>query len=202
MDSNFESDLKTLETIGITSIEELVSATAEFVRGQKLTSSNFYRHDLSDSEVDFLKRAGAEVVNDGAKVEEVKRSIRNSALSYAIVVATSLNQEQVAKYLKVEIDDVIRQSKNKSLYTTKNNKGITLYPKWQFTEHHSVIPGLPEILSGLDSEPNPVCLHNFFHRKQVDLEDDVNGQSTQFTPKEWLLSGRDVFSVLKLLKHL
>jgi len=157
MDAKLENDLKTLEEIGIFSIEDMASAAADYIRKQKLTRTIYAQSALPDNEIDFLRRAGASGFGN-RNADDFKDTIKESAIEYAKFIATSFHQNEVAEFLNISLDEVKKKSDGKLMYSFKTEKEISIYPKWQFTKNHSTIPGLKNLLSELSNDVHPFSL--------------------------------------------
>lgn len=200
MSTTFERDKSDLNRAGV-SLDELVSAAADFVRHQPLYRIKVVGNALTTQEEKFLKRAGASGVGDGFNQEAYRDTLKDSALEYGKMIASSWGQSRVAKFLGVSTSRIRQRSDAKTLYSLNTPKG-RVYPSWQFTENGKTVPGIDEIFPLLRDDAHPIGIQRFFLIPQCDLEDEVCGKIAQFSPVNWLVSGHSVADVKRLAEHI
>jgi hypothetical protein len=109
---------------------------------------------------------------------------------------TSLTTAQAAKYLKVDPSRIRQRLRERSLYGIEYD-GEKRLPRFQF-ERHKVVPGLAQVLAELPVQLSPLDVAEWFLSPNPDLE--LDDGSVPVSPREWLLSGRAVQSVVALAR--
>ena len=212
MSAVLERDEHDLNEVGL-SVAEVVSAAADFIRRHPSYRALSFANALSASEEGFLKRAGALGVGEEADLDEFKATIKESALEFAQMVASSWSSGQVAEHLDVSKSRVRQRTDAKTLYSINTPRG-RVYPSWQFTELDNpnsksknkkigiTIPGLEEVLPLLRDDAHPIGVQRFFLNPQCDLEDELCGKLVQFNPIDWLETGHSVADVKRIVEFI
>ena len=195
-----ERDEVVLQKAGVT-IGDLTAAAADYVRHQPLYRVKIVTSALTQSEQDFLRRAGASGVGEDYNSRSYQDTLNKSAVEYANMVGSSWTQARVAEFLGVSTGRIRQKTDNKTLYSIKTQKG-RVYPKWQFAEEGGTVPGIEEVLPLINEDAHPIGIQGFFLTPQCDLEDEVNGEVVEFSPISWLLTGHSVEDVKKLAEYI
>lgn len=151
-------------------------------------------HSLSVAEVDALQSVGlsTERWTQGGRTDPLAQSIAD----YMALLDTSLSTSQAAKYLKVDPSRIRQRLRERSLYGVEYD-GEKRLPRFQF-ERHKVVPGLAHVLAELPGHLSPLDVAEWFLSPNPDLE--LEGRSEPVSPREWLLSGRSVQTVVALAR--
>jgi hypothetical protein len=125
--------------------------------------------------------------------------LAQSIADYMALLDTSLSTREVAKYLKVDTSRVRQRLRERSLFGIEYD-GERRLPKFQF-EYGQVIPGLSHVLPAIPADLNPLDIAEWFLSPHPDL--DVGElEDVTVSPRQWLLSGRPVATVVALAKGL
>jgi len=151
-------------------------------------------HALSAGEADALESVGL-------STERWKRRGRTDPLAqsiadYMALLDTSLTTSRAAKYLKVDPSRIRQRLRERSLYGVEYD-GEKRLPLFQF-ERHKVVPGLAHVLAELPRHLSPLDVADWFLSPNPDLE--IETRSTPLSPREWLLTGRSVDTVVALAR--
>jgi hypothetical protein len=109
---------------------------------------------------------------------------------------TSLTTGQAAKYLKVDASRIRQRLRERSLYGIEYD-GEKRLPRFQF-ERRKVVPGFADVLVELPVRLGPLDVAEWFLSPNPDLE--LEDRPTPISPREWLLSGRSVETVVALAR--
>jgi len=147
---------------------------------------------LSSGEVAALESVGLSTApfNGSAAGDPLQRSIAD----YMALLDTSHTTSQAAKYLKVDVSRIRQRLREGSLLGIEYD-GERRLPRFQF-ERRQVVPGLRETLSALPVGLNPLDVAQWFLAPNVDLEAD----DRRLSPREWLLRGHSVETVVALAR--
>jgi len=147
---------------------------------------------LTASEVDALESVGLSTASwaGGTGHDPLMRSIAD----YMALLETSLTTTEAARYLKVDVSRIRQRLRERSLYGIEYD-GERRLPRFQF-ERKQVLPGLREVVSALPEGLNPLDVAQWFLSPNPDLETDKQGAS--LSPREWLLKGESVATVVRL----
>ena len=119
-----------------------------------------------------------------------------SIADYMALLDTSLRTAAAAKYLKVDTSRIRQRLRERTLYGIEYD-GERRLPKFQF-ERKRVIPGLGEVLAALPTDLNPLDVAEWFLSPNPDLE--IKEQEGTLSPRDWLLSGRPVETVVAIAR--
>ncbi|HUI61801.1 MAG TPA: hypothetical protein VLX90_16360 [Steroidobacteraceae bacterium] len=150
---------------------------------------------LSAGETDALRSVGLSSERWKRKAGRID-PLAQSIADYMALLDTSLSTAQAAKYLKVDPSRIRQRLRERSLYGIAYD-GEKRLPRFQF-ERRKVIPGLAEILPVLPERLSPLDVAEWFLSPNPDLE--LEGRAEAISPREWLLSGRAVGTVLALAR--
>jgi hypothetical protein len=147
---------------------------------------------LTAGEIDALESVGLSTAAwaGGAKQDPLMHSIAD----YMALVETSLTTSQAADYLKVDVSRIRQRLRERSLFGIEYD-GERRLPRFQF-ERKQVLPGLREVIGVLPEHLNPLDVAEWFLSPNPDLE--VAGQDVPLSPRDWLLRGKPVTSVVAL----
>ncbi len=137
----------------------------------------------------MLERAGVDVDERMGRTDPVIQF----ATEYAAILATSMTPVEVANRLGVTPVRVRQMIRQRSLYAIRIN-GRWHVPVFQF-DGNALIPNIGQViesLAGLD----PVSMMRWCTTADPELED---GSGNRMTPLEWLKTGRDARTVIKIL---
>jgi hypothetical protein len=151
-------------------------------------------HALSAGEIDALRSVGlsTERWRQAGRTDPLAQSIAD----YMALLDTSLTTGQAAKYLRVDPSRIRQRLRERSLYGIAYD-GEKRLPRFQF-ERRKVIPGLADVLTELPARLSPLDVAEWFLSPNPDLE--LEDRSAPISPREWLLSGRAVESVVALAR--
>jgi hypothetical protein len=147
---------------------------------------------LTAGEIDALESVGLSTAPwaGGAKQDPLMHSIAD----YMALIETSLTTTQAANYLKVDVSRIRQRLRERSLFGIEYD-GERRLPRFQF-ERKQVLPGLREVIGALPEHLNPLDVAEWFLLPNPDLE--VEGQHAPLSPRDWLLRGEPVTSVVAL----
>jgi len=147
---------------------------------------------LTAGEIDALESVG---LSTAAWAGGVKQDpLMHSIADYMALIETSLTTTQAAGYLKVDVSRVRQRLRERSLFGIEYD-GERRLPRFQF-ERKQVLPGLREVIGALPEHLNPLDVVEWFLSPSPDLE--VTGQETPLSPRDWLLRGEPVTTVVAL----
>lgn len=149
---------------------------------------------LSAGEIDALQSVG--LSTERWRRQERTDPLAQSIADYMALLDTSLTTSQAAKYLKVDPSRIRQRLRERSLYGVEYD-GEKRLPRFQF-ERHKVLPGLAHVLAELPRHLGPLDIAEWFLSPNPDLE--FEGRPEQLSPREWLLSGRSVETVVALAR--
>jgi hypothetical protein len=178
------------------------AARAALARNRPLTtattpaSSRRPASDLSASEVAALRSVGA--FSDEAPIEADNDPLIKSQAQYMALLEESLSAAEAAKLLHVDVSRVRQRLRERSLFGIEH-EGSWRLPRFQF-ERRLVIPGLAQILKALPPDLFPLDVVDWFALPDSDLQ--LESDTAPMSPREWLLSGRPVETVVKLASDL
>lgn len=147
------------------------------------------RSELTAAEVAMLERAGIDV-DERLGNED---SVFQFATEYAAILATSMTPTQVAKLLDltpVRVRQMIRQS---TLYAIRVD-GRWHVPTFQF-DGDTLIANIGQVNEHL-AELDPVSAMRWYTTADPELEDN---SGSVLTPLEWLKTGRDARTAIKIV---
>jgi hypothetical protein len=147
---------------------------------------------LSAGEIDALEKVGLSV--KPWKGRGSKDPLKASISDYMALLETSYSTSQAARHLKVDASRVRQRLRENSLFGIDYD-GEKRLPRFQF-ERGQVIPGLREVLPALPEGLNPLDVAEWFLSPNPDLE--IENREEPLSPREWLLKGRPVQSVVDL----
>lgn len=150
--------------------------------------------ELTATERTFLTSQGVTVEAPA----DTTRGLHQAAGAIIDLAAASRTVQETAELLGVDASRIRHRISDRSLYAFKVGRALRL-PRWQFTDGTSPepIPGLRAVLAAADNVA-PVELTRFIVTPQPDL--DLEGAAV--TPRDWLLAGRDVAAVCRILEDL
>ena len=184
-----ENDLQTLQEAGISNVGVLVAAAAAFLREHPLDPAPPVTNALSVQEESFLAKSGAYGWKGGWKGSTATDAAANVAVvagEYSQMLATALNQREVAKRLEVGTSRIRQRLGDGSLYSLPC-RGGKVCPRFQFAEIGGTLPGLEQVLAALSPDAHPVAVQRFFLTVSEDLESPE--MARPLSPREWLLAG-------------
>jgi hypothetical protein len=149
-------------------------------------------HTLSAGELAALEAVGLNTTPFEAT--GAADPLTQSITDYMALLETSYSTGQAAQYLKVDASRVRQRLREHSLFGIDYD-GEKRLPRFQFERQH-VVPGMREVLAALPKELNPLDVAEWFLSPNPDLE--VAAQESPLSPREWLLQGQAVETVVKL----
>ena len=152
-------------------------------------------HSLSAAEIDALRSVGLSTERWRHRAGHTD-PLAQSIADYMALLDTSLTTTQAAKYLKVDPSRIRQRLRERSLYGVAYD-GEKRLPRFQF-ERRKVIPGLADVLAVLPTRLSPLDVAEWFLSPNPDLE--LEGRAAPVSPREWLLSGKPVESVVALAR--
>jgi hypothetical protein len=152
--------------------------------------------DLSVAETTALRSVG-DFKDRGAILPDDDPLIRSQA-EFMALLEESLSAAETAKLLDVDVSRVRQRLRERSLFGIEH-EGSWRLPRFQF-ERRLVIPGLARILNALPSDLFPLDVVDWFVLADPDLQ--LDRDPSPLNPREWLLSGRPVETVVTLASDL
>jgi hypothetical protein len=117
-----------------------------------------------------------------------------SITDYMALLETSWTTAEVAELLQVDVSRIRQRLRERSLYGIEYD-GERRLPRFQF-ERGQVLPGLREVLAVLPEALNPLDVAQWLLAPTADLEVAERAMS----PREWLLRGESVTTVVELAR--
>ncbi len=110
----------------------------------------------------------------------------------------SISAAEAAKILHVDVSRVRQRRRERSLF------GIEYEGSWRLLlfqfERRLVIPGLAQVLKSLPPDLFPLDIVDWFVLTDPDLQ--LDGDAAPLSPRNWLLSGRPIETVVTLARDL
>jgi hypothetical protein len=120
--------------------------------------------------------------------------LAQSVADYMALLETSYTTSEASKHLKVDVSRVRQRLREGTLFGVEYD-GERRLPRFQF-ERRQVLPGLREVMAALPVGLNPLDVAQWFLAPNPDLE---VGEGT-CSPREWLLRGKPVETVVALAR--
>lgn len=156
------------------------------------------KRELSEEEVRTLELGGfdLEPVDLGAD-----DPLAQAAALYSGLLKTSFDTAEAARVLGVDPSRIRHRltARPPSLYGIRLESGWRL-PRFQF-DGDQLLPGLGDVVAGLDPELHPATVYSWFMTPNPDLVAEQLGE-TSLSPWDWLRHGFPAFVVAELAKHL
>jgi hypothetical protein len=152
--------------------------------------------DLSVAETVALRSVGA--FKDRGAIPPDNDPLIRSQAEFMALLEESLSAAEAAKLLDVDVSRVRQRLRERSLFGIEH-EGSWRLPRFQF-ERRLVIPGLARILNALPSDLFPLDVVDWFVLADPDLQ--LERDPSPLNPREWLLSGRPVETVVTLASDL
>jgi len=178
------------------------AARAALARNRPLTTSTAGASDrrsaadLSAAETAALRSVGA--FKDEAPIQAENDPLIGSQAQYMALLAESLSAADAAKLLRVDVSRVRQRLRERSLFGIEY-EGSWRLPRFQF-ERRLVLPGLAQVLKALPSDLFPLDVVDWFVLPDSDLQ--LDSDPAALSPREWLISGRPVETVVALARDL
>jgi hypothetical protein len=178
------------------------AARTALARNRPLTTSATPTADrpstsgLSAAEAAALRSAGA--FKDETPVRADNDPLIQSQAQYIALLEESLSASDAAKLLRVDVSRVRQRLRGRSLFGIEH-EGTWRLPRFQF-ERRMVIPGLAQILKVLPPDLFPLDVVDWFVLPDSDLQLDSDAEP--LSPREWVLSGRPVETVVTFARDL
>jgi hypothetical protein len=158
------------------------------------------RPDLTEAEAEALRRGGfvLEPTELGAEDPLVQ-----TAAEFAALLKESLPTAAAAERLGVDPSRIRQRltSEPPSLYGIRLESGWVI-PQFQL-EGDAPLPGLADVVSGLDPELHPVSVYRWFTLPCSDLVLEREGEEPRrLSPRDWLRLGLPVQPVAELAANL
>src|SRR5215217_2769158 len=118
--------------------------------------------------------------------------LSGTANKYQTLLDNSLRTEEAAQILGTGVEGVEQRLAERTLYGIQTKDGWKI-PEFQFADGE-LLPGLESVLPLLHEGLHPIALQNWFTNPDPDLS--IGGGSV--SPRQWLLSGRDVANVARI----
>jgi hypothetical protein len=169
--------------IGEDAFLELVRESVERVVGSADLGGGAL--DLPPDERGRLEKGGFHFDREGETGHD--DPVARGAAEFAALLGSALSVAEAAEHLGVQ-PARIRQRLGgppRTLYGVKRD-GEWWLPRFQFTRT-GLLPGIAEVIEGLDPELNPVAVWRWFTSPNPDLEGDEGQRAV--SPLEWLRAG-------------
>lgn len=150
--------------------------------------------DLSVAEAAALRSVGA--YKSEAPIRADSDPLIRSQAEFMALLEESLSAAEAGKLLQVDVSRVRQRLRDRSLFGIEH-EGSWRLPRFQF-ERRVVIPGLAQILKALPPDLFPLDIADWFVLPDPDLQLDSDAAAP--SPREWLLSGRPIETVIKLAR--
>lgn len=151
--------------------------------------------DLPAAEIEALRSVGA---FQDTRIGVGNDPLIKSQVEYMAVLEESLSAAEAAKLLRVDVSRVRQRIRDRSLVGI-DHEGSWRLPRFQF-ERRFVIPGLARVLRALPPDLFVLDIVDWFVLPTADLELDADAKP--LSPRQWLLSGRPVETVVSLARYL
>src|SRR6202051_4549652 len=152
--------------------------------------------DVSAAETEALRSVGA--LKDKASVRAENDPLIKSQAQYMALLEDSLSAADAAKLLRVDVSRVGQRLGKRSLFVIEY-EGSWRFPRFQF-ERRLAIPGLAQVLKSLPPDLFPLDVVDWFVLPDPDLQ--LDSDVAPLSPREWLLSGRPVETVVTFARDL
>src|SRR4051812_27397292 len=162
------------------------------------TPASFRRaaSDLSAAETAALRAVGA--FKDETPIRPDNDPLIRSQAQYMALLEESLSAAQAAKLLSVDVSRIRQRLRERSLFGIEN-EGNWRLPRLQF-ERRRAIPGLAQVLKALPADLFPLDVADWFVLPDADLQ--LDSDAAPLSPRDWLLSGRPVETVVAVARDL
>ena len=163
------------------------------------TSPHPGRHhteELASAELDALRSVGA--FKGHVLVSADNDPLIRSQAQYMALLEESLSAAEAAKLLRVDVSRVRQRLRERSLFGLEY-EGTWRLPRFQF-ERRLVIPGLAQVLKALPSDLFPLDVVDWFVLPDPELQSDSD--ASPLSPREWLMSGRTIETVVRIARDL
>jgi DNA-binding protein Rv2175c, wHTH domain len=160
------------------------------------TSDRRRASDFTAAEAAALRSVGA--FKDETPIQASNDPLIRSQAQYMALLEESLSAAEAAKLLHVDVSRVRQRLRERSLFGIEH-EGSWRLPRFQF-ERRLVIPGLAQILKALPPDLFPLDVVDWFLLPDADLQ--LDSDTAPASPREWLLSGRPVETVVTLARDL
>jgi hypothetical protein len=178
------------------SLDEMVQEAVN--RLQRTLYRRDSRADLTRAEAAALERGGFVLEpEDSAAADPLALTV----MEYAALLKSSLSTSEAAKRLGVDPSRIRQRltSNPPTLY------GIRIGANWYVPELQfdggELIPGIGEVIAGLDPELHPVAVFRWFTTPNPDLSAEAS-QDGNLSPRDWLRLGLPVQPVAELAANL
>jgi hypothetical protein len=118
--------------------------------------------------------------------------LSGTANKYQTLLDNSLRTEEAAQILGTDVEGVEQRLVERTLYGIQTKDGWKI-PEFQFADGE-LLPGLESVLPLLHEGLHPIALQNWLTNPDPDLSIGEEPVS----PRQWLLSGRDVANVARI----
>jgi hypothetical protein len=194
-----------LQSHGITaSADKLAGFVAEAVAAMEVGALMPAASELPESELEVLRGGGFEVSVGALSGDD---AIARAAATYSALLATAFTIKQVAQALQRNESRIRQRLLQRTIYGVRHGRGWLL-PRFQFQIEAqgaghvvtAMVPGIERVFPLLDPELHPVSVWRWFTSPSTEL---VAEQSTQaLSPRDWLLAGHELASVMNLARDL
>jgi hypothetical protein len=150
--------------------------------------------DLSATETAALRSVGA--FKEGVPVRADNDPLIRSQAEFMALLEESLSAAEAAKLLRVDVSRVRQRLRERSLFGVEY-EGSWRVPRFQF-ERGLPIPGLAQILRALPPDLFSLDIADWFVLPDADLQ--LESDAAPLSPREWLLSGRPIETVVTLAR--
>ena len=176
------------------------AARAALARNRPLTTASPLDRrpttDFSGAEAKALRSVGA--FKEKASIRAENDPLIKSHAQYMALLEDSLSAAEAAKLLRVDVSRVRQRLRERSLFGIEY-EGSWRLPRFQF-ERRLVIPGLAQVLKALPLDLFPLDTVDWFVLPDPDLQ--LDSDAAPLSPREWLLSGRPVETVVTFARDL
>jgi len=178
------------------------AARAALARNRPLTiaatanSGQTAHRDLTAAETAALHTVGA--FKDETPIRPDNDPLIRSQAQYMALLEESLSAAQAAKLLSVDVSRIRQRLRERSLFGIET-EGNWRLPRFQF-ERRRAIPGLAQVLKALPEDLFPLDVADWFVLPDADLQ--LHGDAAPLSPRDWLLAGRPVETVVAIARDL
>lgn len=164
-----------------------VESLAETVRGTT-------REELTRAEASVLERGGFDLSAKGlGRADPVARA----AALHAALLQTGLTTGEAAERLGVHPSRIRQRLNERTIYGIRANSEWRI-PTFQF-DNDRLVPGAAQVFSAIDPELHPAAVYRWFNSLSPDLYDEEGDRN--LSPRDWLVTGRNVQRVVQLARH-
>lgn len=150
--------------------------------------------EFSAVERQALEQMGA---NFAPLAEDVPDPVEQTRVAYAALLLDTIPANDVAIQLDRDVSRVRQRTRERSLWSITTDAG-TRYPRVQFADDGTEIPGMGAVLKALPPDLHPVAILRWLTLPKPELR--VEGEKV--SPRDWLRAGGQADEAVALAQDL